>query len=147
MSITLTTSIPCNFCRFCSTLPMYKLIFLHFTLSGRRSMTDHFATVFFLATDRRAEFHSLLMGLIRSCSCQRLSCTVSYVESSGFMDRCFMLTGVSSPGFNSTHAIIQSVLPATPCPITWSLTAPPSNACPFFWRVCINSSPTSGLAL
>ena len=99
MSITLTTSIPCNFCRFCSTLPMYKLIFLHFTLSGRRSMTDHFATVFFLATDRRAEFHSLLMGLIRSCSCQRLSCTVSYVESSGFMDRCFMLTGVSSPEY------------------------------------------------
>ena len=147
MSIALTTSIPCNFCRFCSTLPMYKLIFLHLVLRGCRLMTNRFTAVFFFATDRRAEFHSLLMGLIKSCSCHSLSCAVSCAESSGFMAHCFMLTGVSSPGFNSTRTMIQSVLSASPCPMTWCHSAPPSNTCPFRCRTCTNSSPTFGFTL
>ena len=67
---------------------------------------------------------SLSMGLIRSCCSQSLSCAVSWAESSGFMALCFMFTGVSSPGLSSTLATIQSVLPATPCLIIWSLWAP-----------------------
>ena len=100
MSIALTTLMPCSFCKFCSTLPIYKLIFFHLALSGGKSMMNRFAAVFFLTTDRRTELRSLSMGWMGSCSWQSLSFVVNCAESSWFMARCFMLTGVSFPCFN-----------------------------------------------
>ena len=126
---------------------MYKLIFLQFALSGLKSIKNLLATVFFFATESSAEFHSLSIGRINCYCSQSLSCAVNWAESSGFMALFFIFTGVSSPGLSSTLATIQSVLPATPCPITWSLLAPPSNTWPFFWKTLISSSPTSGLFL